>query len=187
MNITPRDKKFLITGAVAVGIFIVMKFGAFPLYDQVSDQRNDIFMKEKILGKYLNILKKQDELQQTLKHLTQKKNKNEESLLQGETPSLAAADIQKLIDSIAKKSEVQIQSVKVIDPGQKAEFITIPVQVMFTSDLSRTGNFIRSIENNQKLLTIPELKIRVKNKRKTREVVVTLQIMGFMKKEEAAG
>jgi len=187
MKITPRDKKFLIAGAIAVCIYIVTRFAVFPLFDQVSGQKNDLYMKEKILAKYLNILKKQDQLQQTLKQLSQKEKRIEESLLQGETPSLAAADIQKIVDSIAKESELNIQSVKVIDPGKKDGFITILIQVMFTSDLSRTGNFIRGIENNQKLLTIPELKIRVKNKRKTQEVVVTLQILGFMKKEETAG
>jgi hypothetical protein len=33
-------------------------------------------------------------------------------------------------------------------------------------------------------LTIPDLKIRVKNKRKPKEISVTLQISGFMEKEE---
>jgi hypothetical protein len=40
--------------------------------------------------------------------------------------------------------------------------------------------FISSIENNKKLLTIPELKIRVKNKRKPAGISVTIKITGFV-------
>ncbi len=184
MKITSRDKKFLATGAVAVCIFIIMKFFALPFYDKVSEQRKDIELKERTLEKYLKFIRKQAELQQTLKHLTREETKTYGSLLQGETPSLAAADIQKIVNKIAENSELKIKSVKVMEPGQKEGFITIPIRVQFDSDLSRMKNFIHSIEANRKLLTIPDLKIRVKNKRKPKEISVTLQISGFMEKEE---
>jgi hypothetical protein len=39
------------------------------------------------------------------------------------------------------------------------------------------------IKKNKKLLTIPELKIRVKNRRKPREITITMKIAGYMKKD----
>ncbi len=87
----------------------------------------------------------------------------QQSLLKGETASLAAADIQKIVDGFAKESKVDMQSVKVLDSDTKDDFVVIPVQISFSSDLTRLVKFVQSIETDKKLLTIPELKIRVKN------------------------
>ena len=187
MKITSRDKKFLVAGAVAFCVFIIMRFLVLPFYDKFAEQRRDIELKERTLEKYLKFIKKQAEFQQTLENLTREEIKTHGILLQGETPSLAAADIQKIVDKIAEESALEIKRVKVMDPGQKEEFTTIPIQVQFTSDLTRMIKFIQSIETNRKLLTIPDLKIRVKNKRKPREISVTLQISGFMEKKETEG
>ena len=184
MKITPRDKKFLLVGAVAVCIFIIIKFFVFPFYDKIAGQKKEIELKERTLEKHLKFIKKQAELQKTLKRLTREDTKIQGSLLQSQTPSLAAADIQKTIDKIAEKSEVQIKSVKVMEPDTKEGFVTIPLQIIFDADLGKMCKLIQGIETNRKLLTITELKIRVKNRRKPGMKSITLKIVGFMKKEE---
>lgn len=183
MKISSRDKIFLIAGAIAVCLFLIIKFIVFPFYDKVTDQKNDVQLKERTLEKSLKFIQKQAKLQQTLKRLTREKRSAQRSLLKGATPSLAAADIQKIVDKISEASSVDVNSVRVLDPGEKDGFVTIPIQVKFTSDLSRMKKFINDIENHRKLLTISELKIRVKNKRKPRKISVTLEISGFMKKK----
>ena len=56
MKITSRDKKFLVAGAVAACIFIIMYFFALPFYDKVAGQRKDIELKERTLEKYLKFI-----------------------------------------------------------------------------------------------------------------------------------
>ena len=183
MKISSRDRKFIIIGATAICIFVALKFLLFPFYDKIAEKKKDIQLKERKLEKYLTFIQKQAELQQTLKGLSKEEKNIQKSLLKGGTPSLAAADLQKIVEKAAEKSGLDIKSVKVLEPGEKEGFITIPIQVMFTSDLTRMKKFIQSIETNRKLLTIPELKIRVRNKRKPKEISVTLQILGLMQKE----
>jgi Tfp pilus assembly protein PilO len=163
---------------------VIVKFVIFPFYDNISAKKSDIQMKERELEKDLKFIQKQAEFQQTLKRLAREEQTIQSSLLQGETSSLAAADIQKIVEKSAESSGLEIKSVKVIEPGTRENFITIPIQVMFASDLSRMDKFIKSIENNRKLLTIPELKIRVKNPRRPEDISVTLIISGVMKKTE---
>ncbi len=67
-----------------------------------------------------------------------------------------------------------------LDSIQQEGLTAIPIQTMFNSDLTMLEKFISSIENNKKLLTIPELKIRVKNKRKPAGISVTMTITGFV-------
>jgi hypothetical protein len=182
MKISAREKGFLIAGTLAVCMFIVIKFGVLPVYDKVMFQRADIALKEATLERYLAQIEKQAELQKDMVRLAGKSRQVEQSLLTGGTVSLAAADIQRICSQIARDCKVDIKSVRVMDAGQKDGFVTIPVQVTFDADLTRTAKFIQSIETNRKLLTIPNLTIRVKNRREGGEIAVTLQIVGFMNK-----
>ncbi|MEI6126545.1 MAG: type II secretion system protein GspM [Pseudomonadota bacterium] len=184
MKISPRDKKLLIAGIAALGLFLLIKLFIFPLYDSYVEQKKDIALKEKTKEKYLKFIEDQGKAKDALKGSNKEEATIQKSLLKGETPSLAAADIQKVIDGFAKESKVDVQSVKVMDPEEKENFTTIPVQVIFSSDLTRMKKFIQSIETDRKLLTIPELKIRVKNETKPQDISVTLQVAGFMKKGE---
>ena len=184
MKLTSRDKKFMIAGVAAICVFVVLKFMLFPFYENIDDKKKDIMLKERTLEKYLTFIQKQAELQQTLKGLSKEERNIQRSLLKGETPSLAAAVHQKIVDKSAETSGLDINSVQVLEPGEKEGYVTIPVQVMFSSDLTRMKKFIQGLETNRKLLTIPQLKIRVKNKRKPQEISVTIQILGLMKKED---
>ena len=182
MKLSSRDRKFLIAGAVAVAVFCVFRFGLFPLYDTYVERRNDIEQKVAIKEKYLKFLTEQDDFKRSIRDKGRGEAKVQQSLLRGQTASLAAADIQKIVDGFARESKVDMQSVKVLDSDTKGDFVVIPVQIAFRSDLTRLTKFIRSIESDRKLLTIPNLKIRVRNQRKPTDVTVTLTVAGYMQK-----
>ena len=95
MKLSKRDKKFITAGAVAVAIFCVFKFGLFPLYDTFLERRSEIEQKENTKEKYLKFLKEQADFQKKMKEKGFEEGFVQQSLLKGETPSLAAADIQK--------------------------------------------------------------------------------------------
>ncbi|MCP4715136.1 MAG: hypothetical protein GY868_08470 [Deltaproteobacteria bacterium] len=184
MKLTERDKKMLIGGSFAAAGIILLYF-LLPFYDQLSDKKREIRLFEKQQAKYLRVIKQQEKLERELNQLSLEEAKLHGNLLHGETPSLAAADLQKIVDTFTEKSKVKIDSVKVMDPEEREEgFTRIPVQIRFTSDLTRMCGFIEAIETNQKLLTILQLKIRVKNKRKPKKLSITLQVAGYMKSTE---
>ncbi len=179
-----RNKKSVIILIIAVALFALAKFLLIPMFDKFSEQKATIKFKEQTLEKYAKAIKQQEGLKSRLKKLQRENRKTNKSFLKGETASLAAADLQKIIDGIAEKIKIEIKSVKVMDSIQKEGLIEIPIQIMFTSDLAMFEKLINNIENNRKLLTIPELKIRVKNKRKPMGISVTMKISGFVQKEE---
>ncbi len=184
MKLSKRDKKFITAGAAAVVIFCVFKFGLSPLYDTFLERRSEIEQKENTKEKYLKFLKEQADFQKSMTGRGKEEGLVQQSLLKGETTSLAAADIQKIIDEFVKASKVDMQSVKVLDSDTKDDLMVIPVQIAFSSDLTRLVKFVQGIETDRKLLTIPELKIRVKNEQKPQDVTVTLTVAGYMKKGE---
>ena len=182
MKITARDRRFLIVGAIAVGLFLVLNYAVLPVYESIMFKRKDIALKEITLQKYQRKIEPQGALRKKLAEVQRRSREVEQSLLKGVTTSLAAADIQRIVDTVARKSQVSIKSVKVLDASARDVLTTIPVQVTFDGDLGRTCAFMRSIESNAKLLAIQEMKIRVRNRRKPKGITVTLKIAGFMKK-----
>jgi Tfp pilus assembly protein PilO len=180
MKPSSRNKNYSIVLIVVVVLFVLIKFIVFPLLDKVSEQRTSITFKEQSLEKYVKAVKTKGSLQLKLRKLKKESRKRTSSFLKGETPSLSAADLQKIIDGIAEENGVKIKSVKVLDSIQQKGLTAIPIQTMFNCDLTMLEKFTSSIENNKKLLTIPELKIRVKNKRKPAGISVTMIITGFV-------
>ncbi len=184
MKLTARDKSLIRYGALALVVFSVLKFGLFPVYDTFMERRTEIAQKQKAKEKYLKFLKEQADFQKSGQSRLKEEAQLQQGLLRGETTSLAAADIQKIVDEFAKQSKVEMQSVKVLESDTRDEFVIIPVEIVFASDLTRLVKFVSGIESDRKLLTIPQLRIRVRNEQKPQDVSVTLQVVGYMKKGE---
>ncbi len=106
-------------------------------------------------------------------------------LLTGSTPSLAAAEMQKMLEKISATHDLELKSVKVQDGEKQGDLLTIPLEIRLQTDLDRTRKFLADIEKNQKYLIVPSLKISVQNQRDPKEVIVTMVVTGFFMKEEA--
>jgi len=184
MKPSSQNKNYVTALIVAVVLFGLIKFIVFPMSDKVSERRTSVNFKGLSLEKYKKAIEQKENLQLKLKNLKKENRKSTNSFLKGETASLAAADLQKIIDGIAEKNKVEIKSVKVLDSIQQEGLTAIPIQAMFNSDLTMLEKFISSIENNKKLLTIPALKIRVKNKRKPAGISVTMTIKGYVQNND---
>lgn len=184
LKISSRDKKFLIAGGVAVVLFVVIRFGVFTFYDSYSEKKKEIVFMENTLQRYQNFVEEEEHLQKRLTELTSESGRIDANFLRGDTTSLAASDLQRIIDSVVLQSNVEVQSVRVLDPDDKEEYVKIPLQIIFIADLERLSRFIQGVEASDKLLTIPELRIRVRNIRQPEEILVTVQIAGIMKNKD---
>ncbi|MCK5255309.1 MAG: type 4a pilus biogenesis protein PilO [Deltaproteobacteria bacterium] len=183
MKISKRDKKILTVGALAVVLIFVVTYVIVPFIESEMDIRERTQQKEMVLQKYEKIMNQRDEVEKELDQLRGKQNKLKKRLLKGSTPSLAAAEMQKVLEKISKKHELELKSVKVKDEEEKGEFLAIPLEVRLITDLNRTRKFLADLEKNAKCLVIPKLKISVKNQRDPKEVIVTLVVTGFFIKK----
>lgn len=182
MKTVDRNRRSVILGGSAVVLILLWVFAVMPFFDRISQREQDIENSAKLIRRYTVSLQEEppadadSEVQARLRQV-------EERLFKGQTIQLAAADIQRIVDSAARQSELSIRTVRVLDAENTDAFVGIPIQVIFDSDLTRLSKFIALVENNRKLLTIPEMQIRVKNRRQPREITVTMKIAGYMKKQ----
>lgn len=186
MNISKRDRKFLTIGIVAVALFLVFTYVISPFMESEQDIRDRTQQLEMLLQKYEKIIGQQTEIEKKLTQTKRQQGQLDKKLLKGSTPSLAAAEMQKMLEQISKKHDLELKSVKVKEAEKEGDFLAIPLEIRLTTDLNRTRKFLSDLEKNQKYLIIPQLKISVKNQRDPQEVIVTIVVTGFFMEEAAA-
>ena len=188
MNISKRDKKVLMIGGLAVVLFLIINYVISPFIESENDIQEGTEQKEMLLQKYERVINQRGEIEKKLAKMKREQSDLNKKLLKGSTPSLAAAEMQKMLENISKKYDLELKSVKVKDAEESGEFLAIPLEIRLTTDLNSTRKFLADLEKNSKYLIIPKLKISVKNQRDPKEVIVTLVVTGFfMKKDTEKG
>lgn len=185
MKISKRDKKILTIGALAVVLILVISYVIIPFIESEKDIREITQQKEMVLQKYEKIMNQREKVERRLNQLRGEQNQLHRKLLKGSTTSLAAAEMQKVLEKLSKTQDLELKSVKVRDEEEKGEFLAIPLEIRFVTDLGRTRKFLADLEKNSKCLVIPKLKISVKNQRDPKEVIVTLVVTGFFMRKAA--
>jgi hypothetical protein len=180
MRISKRDKRFLQLGLLAVLLFIVTKYLVIPFYQQEISLREEIEGMELTHEQYKKIVLKRDDIEKQLSQITQKKNKITSQFLRGDTPALAASELQRILEQIAKTSEVELKRVRVRDSDEVGEFLSIPIEVRMTTDLQKATQFLEGIKKSNKFLYVGKLKISVKNRRDPKSLIVTMTVNGLI-------
>jgi Tfp pilus assembly protein PilO len=185
VNISKRDKRFLTVGAAGLLLFLVINYIIIPFIESEREIKEGTEQKEVTLEKFEKIIAGRAEVEKQLAQLKKKQTQMNAKLLTGSTPSLAAADMQKMLEKISGTHDLELKSVKVQDGEKQGDLLTIPLEIRLQTDLERTRKFLADIEKNQKYLIVPSLKISVQNQRDPKEVIVTMVVTGFFMKEEA--
>jgi len=184
VSISKRDKRFLTVGALALLLFLVITYIIMPFIESEREIREGTEQKEVTLEKFERIIAGRAEVEKQLAQVKKKQTQLNSKFLTGSTPSLAAAEMQKMLEKIAGTHDLEMKSVKVQDGEKQGDLLTIPLEIRLQTDLERTRKFLADIEKNQKYFIVPSLKISVQNQRDPKEVIVTMVITGFFMKEE---
>ena len=184
MNISKRDKKILTIGGLAVAAFLFITYVISPFFESEQEIRDKTEQREGLLTKYEKIINQKSEVEKNLAQMKRKLATIKGKLLKGSTPSLAAAEMQKMLEKISKVHDLELKSVKVKEAVEEGDFLVVPLELRLTTDLNRTRKFLTDLENNQKYLIVPQLKISVKNQRDPKEVIVTIVVSGFFMDED---
>lgn len=184
MNISKRDKKFLIGGILAILLFLVFNYIITPFVESEQNIREGTAQKEITLRKFETVIASRAEVEKQLAQVRRKQSQLNAKLFTGSTSSLAAAEMQKMLEKISTTHGLELKSVKVQDAEKEGDLLTIPLEIRLQTDLERTRKFLADVEKSQKYLIVPSLKISVQNQRDPKEVIVTMVVTGFFMKEE---
>ena len=97
MDISKRDKKVLMIGALAVALFLVINYVISPFIESENDIQGGTEQKEMLLQKYERVINQRGEIEKKLAKMKRDQSDLNKKLLKGSTPTLAAAEMQKML------------------------------------------------------------------------------------------
>ena len=183
LNIGSRDKKFLISGGFFITCYFFFFFVAKPVYEKQIIITGKIQDKINFIEKYYEVLN-----QTSYYQAKETANKNIKTTLQKnflteKEPGVAAAGLQKLLQSFSQGS-VTIEKTRVEKPKFIQGILAIPVEVTVHSNLKNLALFLMRIENHQKFLIVEEFRSRRTNKQEPENLQTRLLVTGFIRELE---
>jgi hypothetical protein len=186
-EITKERKIILIGGAVLLFLAAVYRF--YPLIDPMFSGSDDIRMKQELIGRYQNVAARSEQVDADHVRIRRILSRVESGLLSGATESLAAVEIQNIINTIAAANKIKIDTMQVMRTreAEDAGYAMIPVRFAFGSDIPQLKDLLYGIESHDKLLIVSEIDMGVSAGRRTEDLRSTITVEGVMKKKGVMG
>lgn len=181
-----KQRKYILIAAAVLLLFGII-YRLFPFFQGIQAAGAEIVLKERQLVKYRQMVQKGKDLQAKLISLNRTLDQVESGLLTGETPALAAVDVQNTLNEVASRSEVEIKTVRVLKPEKIDEenYLSVPVQFTISSTIRQLKEMLYRIETSPKYLTIKKIRISVRHTRGLRQIQSNLTVAGVMKLAES--
>ncbi|MBW2148193.1 MAG: type II secretion system protein M [Deltaproteobacteria bacterium] len=173
-------EKCLIGGAIGTAAVLMLNY--FIIEPFVKDQQriqNEIPIQRQVLAKYSRMAAARQHMEGRLEELTRMREALHQRLLEGNTPALAAAGLQDMLQKMANEHKVVVRVMRVVQPRPLEMYMGIPVLIEVQTRIPGLTAFLYSIENNQRLLRVGKLEIRVIDLRKPLDIRATLMVEGF--------
>jgi hypothetical protein len=186
-EITRERKIILIGGAVLLILAAIYRF--YPLIGPFFTGSDEIHIKQDIIIRYQNVVGHDRQVETEHARVRRMLSRAEAGLLAGATESLAAVEIQNIINTIAVANNIKIDTMQVMKTRDTEEvgYARIPVRFSFGSDILQLKEMLYRVETHDKLLIVTEINTGLAVRARSGEIRSTVTVEGIMKKKGAAG
>ncbi len=159
---------------------VIYEYGYRSVQEELAVANESSAIKTKTLERYIQLIAEKPELEKSLASLREQRKTDEAKLVEGQTPSLAAATLQETVKGIITSRGGTISSERVGKPEDLGSFKVISVSVdVVVPDTRVLSDIIYSIETRTPYLAMKEIDTRVRNHREPRELIVKLDVLAL--------
>lgn len=179
-----RERRLIGAAGGVAGLFLVHLLVISPflsyrqdLQDEIAGHREKIENGKAYLARTADITRQRDQLQKMYQLV-------HAQLVPGDTPTLAAANLQNTLHSLAGEKGVEIQSTQVMRDEAVGEFRRISVRITVTGEVKQVADFLAGVEHGQTRVLIPFLEISrrgaVLRGKAARALSATIEVTAFL-------
>lgn len=181
IKLNKERKYILIVGCILIFLGVIYRF--YPNLEGMFSANDELILRQQKINKYKDIASQRDYQENRLSLLNRVIERSEIILLNGETASLAAVDLQNIIKDITGRSGIEIKAMRVLktESLDGGNYSKIPVEITFESTIRQLKEVIYKIESYSKLLTIFDVKTRNNRMKDRWKIKTTLTVSGLMK------
>jgi hypothetical protein len=180
VKVTSRERTYIIIGAVVV-VTVLIYYVATLLVPDSQNLSQSVDLKKKMLRSQLETLSREDFYKKRLDQYKKQLDQNMTRFLPGDSPSLAGADLQKIVKDFADQSGVEITQRNIMPVGKIQDPATkVTVRMETSCNPEQLVQFLTLVENYEKLLRVDEIVMSsFRNLRKI-ETRTSLTISGYI-------
>ncbi|RMG58404.1 MAG: hypothetical protein D6713_07835 [Deltaproteobacteria bacterium] len=167
--------------AVFLLLLLVYQYGARGLSAGGDSLRQEKEMKLRTLRKQMALLAREKLLEEELGRLKILEKATRTRLLSGETFSLAAANLLKMVKENITSLGGRVTSERVEKPEEKGPFTVVQVGIdAVVPDAKALRDLLYSLETRTPYIVIRSLDVRIADYRAPRELIVKMRLSGLM-------
>ena len=181
---SPRERQLIgVAGAVLVLLLVytlvISPFLSYrqDLQDEIAAHRSQIENGKAYLARTADLARQRDQMAKAFQQVRAQ-------LVPGDTPTLAAANLQNTLHSLAGEKGVEIQSTQVMRDDTVGDFRRISVRITVTGDLKPLADFLAAVEHGPTRVAIPFLEISRRGAalrgKSARALSATLEVNAFL-------
>jgi|WetSurMetagenome_2_1015567.scaffolds.fasta_scaffold161515_2 hypothetical protein len=172
-----RILTFAVPVMVVLGVAAVYEYGYLRVQEEVSTTLDAEGVKSKTLEKYVTLIAHKPDFEKQLVLLKDQRNIEDRKLIEGQTPSLAAATLQNTVKSLITGKSGTISSERVEKPEVVGKFNLVSVSIdAVLPDAKALSDVLYAIETQTPYLVVKELDARIRNFNDPRELTVRLKV-----------
>ncbi|MEN6623481.1 MAG: type II secretion system protein GspM [Smithella sp.] len=159
---------------------VIYEYGYLRVQSELSNLRETVASRSRILAKYRAVIADKPRLEQTLASEKEIRKAENSRLIEGQTLSVAAASLQSVIKETITSRGGSIASERVERAETTGKFRIVSVIVdAIIPDTKALTETLYAIETQTTYLVIRELDIRIRNFNNPRDLTVRLKVSGL--------
>lgn len=178
-----RKRRLLVFGIPAITVLLLLvayQYGYVPLEQELGSVTALRQSKQKTLEKNLALIAKKADIEAGLTTAKETRKSDDSKLIDGQTPSVAAATLQSTLKAMVTSRGGTISSERVEKPDTLGKFKVITVTVdAVVPDTKVLSDVLFAIETQTPRLVIREMEARVRNYQVPRDLTVRLKVSGL--------
>lgn len=175
-----RNSKILIFLIPVMTILVGFAFYDYvyiPIQDEMRSIEEMKETKRVTLDKYIDTLAQKTSLERAIASLREQRRAEEAKMVEGQTPSVAAANLQNLVKTIVIDKGGTISSERMEKPEDLGRFKVVTVSIeTIVPETKALNDMLLLIESNSVSLFVRELDVRIRNMREPRDLMAKFKI-----------
>lgn len=160
--------------------FFIYQYGYLRIQAETASIKEEQAIKTKTLERYITLISEKPDLEKRLASLKEARKADDSKLIEGQTPPLAAAQLQEIVKSIVTDRGGTKSSERVGKSEDLGKFKVISVSVdTIMPDIRAVSDIIYSIETKTPYLIIKEINLR-QRERNHREIIVFMNVSALI-------
>lgn len=187
MQLTPRDKKFVIFGSLICLLALLVTYGGLPLVERLKDISTDMESKRELLSRYRARVAAKDKYLARLEEMKKKFASFDPLFLEIPENSMASTNLQDILSKIATDSGFTVARKEFQNEPKRLneDYQRISTKIDSTCTPEQLVTFLVALRNYPKHLYITEFVLRSNAMQKNNfQLVPTVQVSAIIKSPE---